>query len=103
MRMRRIAGITFLIIAGLALTATWCGHANAQKRVAFVVGTDTYDNLGREHQLQRAVNDARAVAAAFKAVGFDVVASNGSQFEKFMTDEIARWKTVIETGKISPE
>jgi len=43
------------------------------------------------------------VKAKFEAVGFDVVASNGSQFEKFMTDEIARWKTVIETGKISPE
>jgi tripartite-type tricarboxylate transporter receptor subunit TctC len=43
------------------------------------------------------------VKAKFEAVGFDVVASNGNQFEKFMADEIARWKTVIETGKISPE
>jgi tripartite-type tricarboxylate transporter receptor subunit TctC len=43
------------------------------------------------------------VKAKFEAVGFDVVASNGSQFEKFLTDEFARWKTVIETGKITPE
>jgi tripartite-type tricarboxylate transporter receptor subunit TctC len=43
------------------------------------------------------------VKAKFEAVGFDVVASNGNQFEKFLTDEIARWKTVIETGKITPE
>jgi tripartite-type tricarboxylate transporter receptor subunit TctC len=43
------------------------------------------------------------VKAKFEAVGFDVVASNGSQFAAFMADEIARWKAVIETGKITPE
>jgi tripartite-type tricarboxylate transporter receptor subunit TctC len=41
--------------------------------------------------------------AKFEAVGFDVVANNGKQFEAFLADELARWKTVIETGKISPE
>ena len=41
--------------------------------------------------------------AKFEAVGFDVVANNGKQFEAFLSDELARWKTVIETGKISPE
>ena len=43
------------------------------------------------------------VKAKFEAVGFDVVASNGEQFAKFLADEIARWKAVIETGKITPE
>ena len=43
------------------------------------------------------------VKAKFEAVGFDVVANNGSQFATFLADEIARWKTVIETGKITPE
>jgi tripartite-type tricarboxylate transporter receptor subunit TctC len=43
------------------------------------------------------------VKAKFEAVGFDVVGSNGSQFASFMADEISRWKTVIETGKITPE
>ena len=43
------------------------------------------------------------IKAKFEAVGFDVVASNGAQFEKFLVDEIARWKAVIETGKITPE
>jgi len=41
--------------------------------------------------------------AKFEAVGFDVVANNGKHFEAFLADELARWKTVIETGKISPE
>lgn len=39
----------------------------------------------------------------FDAIGFEVVATNGEQFKKFLTDEIARWKTVIDTGKITAE
>jgi tripartite-type tricarboxylate transporter receptor subunit TctC len=43
------------------------------------------------------------VKGRFEAIGFDVVASNGAQFEQFLTAELARWKSVIETGKITPE
>jgi tripartite-type tricarboxylate transporter receptor subunit TctC len=43
------------------------------------------------------------VKAKFEAVGFDVVANTGDQFARFLADEIARWKAVIETGKITPE
>jgi tripartite-type tricarboxylate transporter receptor subunit TctC len=43
------------------------------------------------------------VKAKFEAVGFDVVANNGEQFAKFLAEETARWRTVIETGKITPE
>jgi hypothetical protein len=31
------------------------------------------------------------------------VASSGAQFTDFLTKEIARWKNVIEIGKITPE
>jgi len=31
------------------------------------------------------------------------VATNGEQFKTFLTDEIARWKDVIDTGKIAAE
>ena len=43
------------------------------------------------------------IKAQFEAVGFEVVASNGDEFAKFLTGEIARWKNVIEVGKISAE
>lgn len=43
------------------------------------------------------------IKAQFEAVGFEVVASNGEEFRKFLTGEIARWKNVIEVGKISAE
>jgi tripartite-type tricarboxylate transporter receptor subunit TctC len=39
----------------------------------------------------------------FEAIGFDVVASNGPQFAAFLAGEIARWKSVVETGNITAE
>jgi formylglycine-generating enzyme required for sulfatase activity len=44
----------------------------AAKKIAFVVGINTYDNLGKDKQLKRAINDARAVGKAFDALGFEV-------------------------------
>ena len=50
-----------------------------------------------------AVAQSPDVKAKFEAVGFEVVGSNGSQFATFLADELARWKAVIEAGKITPE
>jgi tripartite-type tricarboxylate transporter receptor subunit TctC len=41
------------------------------------------------------------VKAQFEQLGFEVVASTGGQFSTFLTGEIARWKQVIEAGKIT--
>ena len=41
------------------------------------------------------------VKARFDELGFEVVANNGAEFAKFLDGEAARWKTVIEQGKIS--
>ncbi len=46
--------------------------ALAEKRVALVIGNDKYVNLAAHAQLERAVNDARAVSRAFTDLGFDV-------------------------------
>ena len=43
------------------------------------------------------------VKEQFEKIGFDVVATTGAQFDTFLAAEIARWKQVIETGKISAE
>lgn len=40
--------------------------------------------------------------AKLENIGFEVVATNGAQFTEFLTKEIARWKKVIEDGKITP-
>jgi formylglycine-generating enzyme required for sulfatase activity len=86
--MQRIVWMAFvLLVAALGAASA----AQAQKRVAFVVGTDKYDNLDKTKQLQRAVNDARAVGAAFKALGFEVVAAENltrgqfnSEWQRFL-------------------
>jgi len=45
------------------------GTANAQNRLAFVVGNDAYRNV---NPLQKAVNDARAVGQSLQKLGFRV-------------------------------
>jgi uncharacterized caspase-like protein len=60
----RIAFIISLILALL----TMASPAEAANRVALVIGA--YENV---QQLQKAVNDADAVAAELSKLGFDVV------------------------------
>ncbi|MDB5730645.1 MAG: hypothetical protein JWQ03_540 [Variovorax sp.] len=47
-----------------------------------------------------ALNDP-AVKAQFTAIGLEVVANTPAQFATFQQQEFARWKKVIETGKIT--
>ena len=47
-----------------------------------------------------ALNDP-AVKPKLLEQGFEIVANTPEQFTKFQADEFARWKTVIETGKIT--
>lgn len=48
-------------------------------------------------------SNASDVKSRFEGMGFDVVANTGAEFEKFLAPEAARWKTVIEEGKITAE
>lgn len=65
--MRRwIATITIAVVLCLSVG----GHAHAAKRIAFVVGNNDYAALP---VLQKAVNDAKAVGAALKEIGFTVI------------------------------
>ena len=59
----------FAIAVFLLMVATPLAHA---KRVA-LAGINRYDNLPRERQLAKAVNDARAMEVALKSVGFGVI------------------------------
>ena len=47
-----------------------CGAAQAEKKVALVIGNDRYANLP---VLQKAVNDAEAVGNTLARLGFDVI------------------------------
>lgn len=50
--------------------------------------------------LVEAINDP-SVKDKFVSQGLEVVANSPEQFTKFQADEFARWKKVIETGKIT--
>jgi len=55
-------------------------------------------------KLSKAAIDAlnhEPVRARFNELGFEVVANNADEFAKFLNSELARWKEVIETGKIT--
>jgi tripartite-type tricarboxylate transporter receptor subunit TctC len=52
--------------------------------------------------LVASIND-EAVKAKLVAQGFEVVANTPEQFTKFQADEFARWKKVIETGRITAD
>jgi formylglycine-generating enzyme required for sulfatase activity len=66
--MRRLAAACLFAIFGLAAASP----AEA-KRVALVIGINTYDNFKPSEQLRKAVNDARAVSSAFRELGFQVI------------------------------
>jgi len=55
-----------------------------------------------EQSLTLALN-APDVRSKFSDIGFEVVANTSAQFSEFLNQELSRWKTVVETGKITPE
>jgi hypothetical protein len=55
------------------LTSLGAMPSYAEKRVALVIGNDRYVNLPADQQLLKAVNDSRAVGAALKWIGFEVI------------------------------
>jgi len=54
------------------------------KRVALVIGINSYDNLKPELQLRKALNDSRAVSDAFKQVGYQVVQAANTSRNDFL-------------------
>lgn len=73
----------------LALGASPAAHA--AKRVAFVVGIDSYDNLPEQQQLKKAVNDARAIGEALVGLGYDVQKADNVG----RTDFLRQWQLFL--------
>ncbi len=64
--------LQFIAIACVAFVCAFA-PAHAERRVALVVGNNSYGNLPANEQLLKAVNDARSVGGALKRIGFEVI------------------------------
>jgi hypothetical protein len=76
------------------------GEAKAQNRVALVIGNDRYPNLPADRQLQKAVNDARAVGGALQQLGFSVIRGENLNRAQ-VVDHIVRFTRAIKPGDVA--
>ncbi len=83
-----IAMVATLLLAGPAL---------AQKRLALVVGNNSYQHVS---ELQKAVNDARAVAGSLQRLGFTVILGENLTRRDFV-QTLARLEAQVQPGDIS--
>lgn len=64
--------LLYYFVIACIFVAAGAGAARAEKRLALVIGVDKYPSLSANSQLQKAVNDARAVSGALRDIGFNV-------------------------------
>lgn len=73
---------------------------NSWQAVAAPKGLDADTKTKLTEALQAALAD-QAVIDRFSEIGFEVVANTPEEFDAFLAEEIARWKTVIDTAGIT--
>jgi hypothetical protein len=105
--MRSIKGLVCnSLVRGLALAVAAIGFiaamsaatpAEAAKRVALVIGNDTYKNVPA---LQKAISDAKAVGETLKGLGFQVIASENVS-QRSMNEALAALDRIIEPGDVA--
>lgn len=54
------------------------------KRIALVIGINSYENLPSHQQLSKALNDSRVVAQALKDIGFQVIQAQDTRRNDFL-------------------
>src|SRR5271167_1583240 len=84
---RWLCGLAALAAAVLALA----DPAQAEKRVALVIGNNDYKNVPK---LQKAVNDARTMGETLKQLGFSVMVAENQTRQAFSETLLAFDKTV---------
>ncbi|QXC52321.1 tripartite tricarboxylate transporter substrate binding protein (plasmid) [Agrobacterium salinitolerans] len=75
---------------------------NAWQGVAAPKGLPAETKAKINEGLKAALTDPEVVAK-FNKLGFDVVGNSNEEFAKYLQDDMARWKKVIETGNITAD
>ena len=89
-----------LALVALGVSLGLVGQADAESKLAFVVGIDAYPHLPAEAQLQRAVTDAESMAASLERLGF-VVTKLGRDVtvnQDIFLKRFAAWTRNIQPG-----
>jgi hypothetical protein len=89
----RWTGTIFASVLALAV-CLFADMAHAAKRVALVIGNDSYSNIP---QLKKAVNDARTMNDTLKKLGFTVLVAE-NQNRKGLSETLLTFDRMIEKG-----
>lgn len=92
--MSRTGAVLGMFLSALGLTMSSAGPAQAEKRVALLVGNNGYENVPR---LGTAINDARALGATLKTLGFKVLVGE-NQSHRSMSEALLAFDRTIEFG-----
>ena len=82
------------LVAFCALLVWLAAPVQAARRLALVIGNDSYQNV---QQLKNARSDAKAIAAELKAVGFDVTLKQDLN-QKMMKSALRDFKALVQGG-----
>ena len=88
---------TMLLLCFCAILLALAPAAFAAKRVALVVGIDQYDNLPAEQQLKKAINDANALGATLRGLGYLVIVANNADRRGF-NESWQKFLSLVEPG-----
>src|SRR5262245_63488849 len=92
--MSRTGAVLGLLLSALGFVTCLSGPAQAEKRVALLVGNNGYQNVPR---LDRAINDARALGEALKNLGFKVFVGE-DQSRRSLSEAFLAFDQTIERG-----
>ena len=86
-----------LIALGLLIGIAMQAPARAEKRIALVIGNNAYENVPK---LEKAVNDAKAVAASLRSIGFEVLLATDVSRRDFAR-QLAEFNGRVQTNDLA--
>src|SRR5215467_3280 len=92
--MSTMGAVLGMLLSALGLAISWPGPAEAEKRVALLVGNNGYENVPR---LDTAINDAHALGETLKKLGFKVFVGE-DQSRRSMSEAFLVFDRTIELG-----